>query len=641
MAINSPSSYANYNSIYNNRMYGVESTEDYNGDFDVFDATYNWWGDCTGPYNETTNPDGLGSAVSGNIDYTHWLGACITNKTNVTCAIENQNITVSANVDGTDIDSVIIIAWINGTQKTYPTTKNGNLYSGTIPSSDLVGGMDMTWNVFVTDNYDFNYTNGNKTVYVRKSTYLGVIPWPFDGEDGWFVTEPLFSLTKDSTGGNIYYQWDDDIFLYSGPFKLEDISNLDKESAGKLELNWWTEFACGNESEQSQMFNIDLTNPQVVDLNPEDGGTVYNNPSPEVSAYLDEVYQSNSGINESTIIMKIDGSEVTPTITDSGDLDKIVSYTPNLNEGWHDASVNVTDNSGRNNYTIWSFYINLSSAFSMVVNSPVDGIYGKRRIPFNINLEGDVDLLEYINWADRNPRWKRLCRNCDEYGSTRKKTKSFRDGEHNITIRATDSSNQVRQVNISFSVDSKKPRISRTYPRRNKVTNGSDFYIKYTEDNLKEVLVSFNSTIALPDCNESGRNIECDVQLDLSLYDGQEIAYWFNVSDFVRSISSRVTSVMVDTTSPELHLNMPENTDYGRRIPFNITVDNDEKTLIEYYDESSSRPRWKRLCNNCNEYGNSKTKTKSFRRGDHSLIVRTVDKAGNSDSERIDFTVDY
>ncbi|HZK41250.1 MAG TPA: right-handed parallel beta-helix repeat-containing protein [Atribacterota bacterium] len=37
------------------------------------DATCNWWGYTSGPKNETTNPDGEGGYVSGNVIYSPWL----------------------------------------------------------------------------------------------------------------------------------------------------------------------------------------------------------------------------------------------------------------------------------------------------------------------------------------------------------------------------------------------------------------------------------------------------------------------------------------------------------------------------------------------------------------------------------------
>jgi hypothetical protein len=59
---------ANLNNIAGNDLLGVcnEAAEE-------VDATNNWWGDASGPYNETSNPDGKGDAVSDNVNYDPWL----------------------------------------------------------------------------------------------------------------------------------------------------------------------------------------------------------------------------------------------------------------------------------------------------------------------------------------------------------------------------------------------------------------------------------------------------------------------------------------------------------------------------------------------------------------------------------------
>ncbi|MBU1020714.1 MAG: hypothetical protein KJ847_05815 [Firmicutes bacterium] len=294
---------------------------------------------------------------------------------------------------------------------------------------------------------------------------------------------------------------------------------------------------------------------------------------------------------------------------------------------------------GEYNFFVELFYPERTEKIlDMIINSPFEEIYPERGIVFNVTMTRDAKL-EYINWNDNVPRWRTLCRSCDEYGESRIKKKSFKDGEYNLTIKATDDVGQVREENILFSVDSKKPRISKTLPKRNSFTNGSDFYIKYTEDNLKEILININSEKIPTACHESGKNKECYVDLDLSSYDGQFIEYWFEVSDYVRSVGSRKTKVKVDTTSPVLTVNSPKNDLYGRRVPFNISVSEDVK--LEYIDNSALRPKWKRLCSNCDEYGESRTKTKSFRKRVYEISIRATDKAGNINIKEIEFVVDY
>jgi len=214
----------------------------------------------------------------------------------------------------------------------------------------------------------------------------------------------------------------------------------------------------------------------------------------------------------------------------------------------------------------------------------------------------------------------------------------LKEGDNNITIRATDGFGTVNEENISLFIDSREPRISRTLPRRNSVTNGTGFFVRYTEINLKDVFVSWNPSEQLVSCNVPGKNQECTIDLDLTAFDGQEIEYWFNVSDDVRSVESRRTKIKVDTTKPNITINLPLNDSIlDRRVQFNISVSEDVK--LEYLDNTTSNPRFRRLCSNCDEYGESRKRTKSFREGVHNLTIRATDKAGQTDVKAVSFEV--
>ncbi|GAH58984.1 unnamed protein product, partial [marine sediment metagenome] len=58
---------ANFNNITDTNL-GVNSVHGL-----PVDATFNWWGDVTGPEQVTTNPDGKGNKVSDNVYYIPWL----------------------------------------------------------------------------------------------------------------------------------------------------------------------------------------------------------------------------------------------------------------------------------------------------------------------------------------------------------------------------------------------------------------------------------------------------------------------------------------------------------------------------------------------------------------------------------------
>lgn len=66
--VDAASSYANNNEISGNDVFGL-----YNGGSGTFNATCNWWGDASGPYHPTANPDGKGDDVSDRVVFTPWV----------------------------------------------------------------------------------------------------------------------------------------------------------------------------------------------------------------------------------------------------------------------------------------------------------------------------------------------------------------------------------------------------------------------------------------------------------------------------------------------------------------------------------------------------------------------------------------
>jgi parallel beta-helix repeat protein len=59
---------AHYNNIYNNLKFGMNVSYD-----SIVNATYNWWGDPTGPYHPENNSNGKGEIITNNIEFDPWL----------------------------------------------------------------------------------------------------------------------------------------------------------------------------------------------------------------------------------------------------------------------------------------------------------------------------------------------------------------------------------------------------------------------------------------------------------------------------------------------------------------------------------------------------------------------------------------
>jgi hypothetical protein len=68
--------HVNYNEIYNHSSHGAVSDPYWNGTAYIYyylDAKQNWWGDKSGPYHPTENPDGQGDEITDFIYYTPWI----------------------------------------------------------------------------------------------------------------------------------------------------------------------------------------------------------------------------------------------------------------------------------------------------------------------------------------------------------------------------------------------------------------------------------------------------------------------------------------------------------------------------------------------------------------------------------------
>ncbi|MEM3074758.1 MAG: lamin tail domain-containing protein [Candidatus Pacearchaeota archaeon] len=557
----------------------------------------------------------------------------ISNKSsNPSCLIKNDNVTLNVKVTGFCIEEVIFSLFKDGGWQNFTGINLGNNnYSIEVDTSLFLQSGEIKWTVFAKNCFNITKKNGNETFYLNNHTILFVNPSSPDGLNNFYITEPEFTL-KNNDGINIFYQWDnDEIKKYTSPFKLEDTPNNWQLTGGIIELNYWSDFSCKNESKKSFLFVGDFQDPVIMNISPKNN-SVISNPTPKISAEIRELFNDNSGINISSIVFMLNGIIEIPLILQNG-LDVILSFTSQneLEFGRHNVSIFVKDNAGRISQLNWSFNVSFQEPLNFTfLNLIGENFSDKNLIPLNISLNQISSEILYKNLNDKNPRFKRLCRNCDSYGNKRVKKIRLNEGENNITFKVLNN-NETIEKNVSIFVDSKIPKIIRVFPQKNMVTNGSLFFIRYSEENLKEIILTFNPEISLNTC-PSGRDVQCIFNPNLSSFDGGTINFSFMLKDYVNNVTTKNISVKVDTTPPELDITEPvSNSNYSTKVPFNVTIS--EHSTLGYIDLNSSIPVFKELCRNCNKYGAEKIKIVRLARGNHTIIVMAVDKAGNSNKK--------
>ncbi|MBS3149128.1 hypothetical protein J4455_00335 [Candidatus Woesearchaeota archaeon] len=529
-------------------------------------------------------------------------------------------------VNGTNISKVWLESNFKGSFNNYFNISNIlNLYSFTIPIYDLNINQVVSWR-YKANNTCGAVTTGTLQNFLVLGTSLITNPLNPDGNNGWFKTIPTISLNYNNVG-DTFYGFSNPIVPYIGEF----LGTEDNLTGGISTIGYYTIDDSGRvEPLREFISKVDFTIPSIIDEMPQEN-SISNN-MPLIKATLKEIYQGSSGLDDASVLLMLDGNVLSHEYVSYNENHADVRYQVNVTliNGTHNVSLYIEDNAGNSNLKEWNFNVN-NDLFNIELLSPVDeGIYNKKRVNFDINIDVVIEKLE----LGINGKFSKLCNNCNAFN----KSRTLKEGLNNITIRGTNFGN-VNEINLQVFVDTINPKIKKTEPKGNQVTNGT-FKVFYSENNLKEIELFWRknedanfSEVNLDNC-EAGDNKECLITVDLSSVEDEEIDYYFKISDDINDVVSRtIESVDVDTISPEINIFNPLNTQYGNNVLFDINIS--EEASLSYIDFSSRNPVQRNLCRNCDSFNRMMT----FSEGDHDIAFLAKDKAGNSDINYVSFNV--
>lgn len=270
----------------------------------------------------------------------------------------------------------------------------------------------------------------------------------------------------------------------------------------------------------------------------------------------------------------------------------------------------------------------------ITISNPLGGsILTSRSVFVSIAVNEDSKLQKYDALRQS---WITLCDRCKTFS----KSYNYYDGENELLIRATDRSGNEAEKTVGFFVDSKAPRISKTYPKAKSFASG-EFIVIYDENNVKEMILHYGNlgtgyrTATLSECS-SGKKQECSTNVDLTDYDGEDIDYHFTLTDIADNVVDSKTSIVKVDVSPPV-INWILHREAGRYSYLNISVSDANFDEILYLDNYDSRPRWKKICSVLKN--GACVKKLSFSIGEHLLDIQVFDKAGLSVAEQVGFTI--
>ncbi|MBW2975987.1 hypothetical protein KY347_00920 [Candidatus Woesearchaeota archaeon] len=256
--------------------------------------------------------------------------------------------------------------------------------------------------------------------------------------------------------------------------------------------------------------------------------------------------------------------------------------------------------------------------------SPLDGsMHTSRSIQLIYTLNENAHV--YIYSGDR---WSRICNDC--FGEI-SQIRSFDEGDNELHLKAIDLAGLEGYADAHFIVDSQKPKISKTEPKKGYADG--NFYAEFTEENPDTLKLIYGNSFREADvdlgaCADLGKGKKgCSIFVDLTEFDGKDIQYWFNLTDIAGNFdASRPVELGVDTTPPEI-VYLYYDID-GKFVNFDIRIDELNFDEITYTDSFDERHRWGSLCRRRLDDGACEKKV-SFRDGPHILTINITDEAGN------------
>ncbi len=278
-------------------------------------------------------------------------------------------------------------------------------------------------------------------------------------------------------------------------------------------------------------------------------------------------------------------------------------------------------------------FASVFSVFGLTVTSPTGGWQNSKAIEFKLTAESESNF-HYIADISSNKPWILLCKDTKECVK-RVNSAPIKEGVNMISIKAVNSTGSTINQSIEVKIDSTKPVISEVSPKSGFATG--NFTAKIIEENLNKTTARLKYKTAIGKIQDASTTCDgpenkkqnCSAYIDLDAYDGKEIVYWFEATDMAGNKAvSKKTSLKVDITKPVIKYSNFSSTRFSDKYDiatFILDIDEANFKNVSYQDNGS---KWIVLCNSLKN-GRCVAKAK-FAKGEHDLIVRVSDKAGNT-----------
>ena len=316
----------------------------------------------------------------------------------------------------------------------------------------------------------------------------------------------------------------------------------------------------GNSIVETVEFTVDTEPPSIDVVQPSNGSVLSTGEVSLVASIGDEV----SGVNPASIGVYVDGEAYTGYTYSSG----LLTATLTLGSGGHNVTVTAADQAGHQARAVVLFTVDLEAP--SVSLEPEAGSYlPGPTVSLSASASDDAGLVEVRVYLDGS-----LLDSCQCTGRTYSNswTLTLDDGQHNLTIVATDVGGSTARAASLFYSDSQPPVVEVQGPPNGSYQASLPVCVEATiSDNVK---LNDSSIQVLLDGQQVGYDYNPatgSLEACLTPSDGQHTVEIL-AGDMAGHTASATLAFTVDTTPPEVEAILPEPGSLLPSAAVNLTV---------------------------------------------------------------------
>jgi len=321
--------------------------------------------------------------------------------------------------------------------------------------------------------------------------------------------------------------------------------------------------------------SLDYTPPTITNLQPPD--TLITNLN---ILTIRADYNDASGIDVSTVLLKVDGTDVT-SLAVIGPLWVRYSHGTAFADGVHNIYLEVRDQVGNLKTESWSFTVDATPPTITALqptnqsttsdNTPtISAAYSDSQLDINTNsvllkvdnIDVTISAIVTGSYIAYSP------------------TSALTDGLHDVTLEVSDNVDNLEKVTWSFTVDTIAPLITNLQPPHSSITNDNTPTISadYSDSSgiiAHEVFIRIDSIDVTSSATVTASNLTYTPTVPLS--EGIHSIY-LGVYDIKFNLATKVWPFTIDTTEPTITNLQPSNS--------STTNDNTPTIGAKYADSS-------------------------------------------------------